>query len=116
MESLLGTSLGVYIGLVVLFMGFAAYMTGQAVAVTWRPYWQAIAYSCLLACAARFLVYALFDGDLLSPGIVIDIAVMVAISLLAYRIQSVSKLVSQYPWLYKRQGLWNYQEIPSTDE
>jgi len=116
MESLHGTSLAVYIGLVVIFMGFAAYMTGQAVAVTWRPYRQAIGYGCLLGCAARFLVYALFDGDLLSPGIVVDIAVMIAIALLAYRIHSVAKRVSQYPWLYQRRGLWNYRKIPSIDE
>ena len=34
---LLGNSLGVYLGLTVGLMGFAAYMTGQATAQTWKP-------------------------------------------------------------------------------
>jgi hypothetical protein len=37
MESLLGTTLPVFIGMTVFVMGFAAFMTGQALANTWQP-------------------------------------------------------------------------------
>lgn len=115
MATLLGTSGNVYLGLVIFFMGFAAYMTGQAVASTWRPRWQVFAYGVLLGLAARFLLFALFQGALLSPGILVDIAVMILFGLFAYRVTHVSCMVSQYPWQYQRQGLWNYREKPSID-
>ena len=92
----------------VVIMGGAGYMTGQAVASTWRPMWQAIAYSVLLGAADRFLVFALFEGALMSvPGLILDTAVIMAICLIGYRITRVSKFVGQYPWLYERAGLFN---------
>ena len=115
MESFLGTSLPVFIGLTVIFMGFAAFMTGQAVAGTWRPVGQVYAYCFLLGLATRFLTYALFQGQLLSlTGLIADVVVLTAIGLLAYRVTHVAKMVSQYPWLYRRRGLWGYEEIPSS--
>ena len=111
MASLLGTSLGVFIGLTVIIMGGAAFMTGQAIAGTWRPPWQVLAYCCLLGLAARFLTYALFQGQLLSlTGVIADIVVLTAIGLLAYRLTHVHKMINQYPWLYERQGFWSYRE------
>ena len=92
----------------VVMMGGAGYMTGQAVASTWRPYWQAVAYSLLLGVADRFLVFALFGGELLSVyGFVLDTAVIMAICLVGYRITRVSKIADQYPWLYERSGYFN---------
>ena len=115
MESLLGTSLPVYIGLVVIFMGGAAFMTGQAIANTWRSRSQVFAYGMLLGLGARFLVFALFEGRLLSlTGFVVDVVVLTSIALFAYRITHVSRMVNQYPWLYERRGLWDYRERSST--
>ncbi|MDX1375729.1 MAG: hypothetical protein R3357_09220 [Burkholderiales bacterium] len=115
MEALTGTSLGVFIGVTLGVMGFAAYMTGQAVANTWKPAWHAIAYALLLGCVDRFLVYALFDGALLSlSGYVLDTAVLVAIALLAFRVAQVRKMVQQYPWLYARSGPFSWRDkLPS---
>lgn len=110
MESFLGTSLEVYIGVSVVVMGAAAYMTGQAVANTWRPLWQVFLYSLLLGLGSRFLIYALFAGRLLSlTGFVADVLVLTIIGLLAYRVTHVAKMVRQYPWLYERVGLWRYR-------
>jgi hypothetical protein len=111
MEALLGTTLPVFIGLTVILVGGAAVLTGQAVAATWRPAWQVV-LSCIgLGLADRFLVYALFDGELLSlTGFLIDTAVLTVIGLVAYRLTRVKKMVSQYPWKYERGGLWNYRE------
>jgi hypothetical protein len=105
MAALLGNGLGVYLGLTVCLMGFAAFMTGQAIAVTWKPAWHVLAYAPLLGFADRFLAFALFDGSLLSPAAyLIDTATLVAIALLAWRLGRARKMVSQYPWLYERAG------------
>jgi hypothetical protein len=111
METLYGGSLGVFIGVTLGVMGFAAYMTGQAVANTWKPVWHGVAYALLLGLVDRFLIYALFDGELLSPvGYVVDAAMLVAIALLAFRIAQVRKMVQQYPWLYARTGPFSWRE------
>jgi hypothetical protein len=114
LESLLGTSLQVYVGLTVIFMGVVAYLTGQAIANTWRPLWQVFPSCFLLGLTARFLIYALFQGSLLSPGIVVDVTVLTISGLIAYRFTQVTKMVSQYPWLYERCGWWRYAEKPSS--
>ena len=110
MEILLGTTLDVWIGITLVLTGGASYMTGQAIARTWRPLWQVLAYSLLLAIVSRFFVYALFDGYmLLVSGYLIDLAVLLAIGLFAFRINRVKMMVNQYPWLYTRSGLFGYR-------
>lgn len=92
----------------VVIMGGAGFLTGQAIASTWRPVWQAMAYSVLLGAADRFFVFALFEGTLLSvPGFILDTAVITTICLIGYRVTRVSKIVDQYPWLYERAGVFN---------
>lgn len=111
MEDILGTSFGVFFGLTVVIMGFAAYMTGQALGNSWKPVWQAVVYSILLGFADRFLTFALFDGVLLSPtGYLVDTAVLMAIALLAFRLSRVRLMVSQYPWLYERVGPFGWRD------
>ena len=48
MTALLGTSVAVFIGLHVILLGGAGFMTGNAVASTWRPAWQVVFYGLLL--------------------------------------------------------------------
>jgi len=100
----------VFVGVTVLVMGFAAYMTGQALANTWKPVWQPVIYSFLLGCVDRFLVFALFEGELLSiRDYVVDTLVLIAIALLAFRITRAKRMVSQYPWLYQRHGPFGWK-------
>jgi hypothetical protein len=113
MQSLLGTSLGVFIGLTVIIIGGAAIMTGRALADGWKPPWQVVAACFGLALADRFLVYALFQGQLLSlSGFIIDFAVLTGLGLIAHRLTMVHKMIAQYPWRYERQSLWTYRERP----
>ncbi len=112
MEALLGTSLGVFIGLTVIIVGFAAWMTGQALALTWKPFWHALIYCVLLGFADRFLTFGLFGGELLSlSGYLIDTAVLSAIALVGFRFNRARALVRQYPWLYRRSGLFSVEAI-----
>jgi len=110
MASLLGNSFAVYFGLTLCLMGFAAFMTGHALAVTWKPAWHALVYASLLGLADRFLAYALFEASLLSASAyLIDTASLAAIALFAWRLGRARKMVAQYPWLYERAGLLSWR-------
>lgn len=110
MDAILGTSLGVFIGITAIFIGFAAWMTGQAIAGTWRPYWQLVLYSFLLGFAARFLIYGLYDGELWHlSGYLLNVATLLIIGTVAYLLTRARKMVGQYPWLYERAGIFSWK-------
>ncbi len=114
MPAIVGTPFAVFIWLTVVIMGGAGYLTGQAFAASWRPAWRVLLACLLLGAVDRFLNFALFGGDLLSvAGYVADTAVIATAGLIAYRLTLVAKMVSQYPWLYERAGLWRYRERPA---
>ena len=111
MEALLGETLPVFIGITVVLVGFAAFMTGQALASTWRPLRQVVFYSLLLGFVDRFLTWALFQGEsLLLSGYLIDTAVIFTIALLAFRLTLARRMTTQYPWLYERAGIFSWRE------
>jgi hypothetical protein len=112
MEPLLGTTLGVFVGITGVLTGFCAFMTGQAIADTWRPYWQVVFYCALLGAVARFLIYGLFDGALFSPsGYLIGAGLLILIGSFAFMATRARKMVCQYPWLYRRSGLFSWQPL-----
>lgn len=98
----------------VVMFGFAAWMSGRAVAQTWRPGWQVVPYAFLLACADRFLAWALFGAPLLAPvGFAIGWALLAAIALVAWRLASVRLQLRQYPWLFERSGVFSLRRRPA---
>ena len=95
----------VFLIFTVLIAGGAAFLIGQAIAATWRPIWQCVSYGILLGLAERFMVFALFEGELLSfTAYIVDTFVLVAIALLSFRNTYVQKMVQQYPWQFEKQG------------
>jgi len=111
MVEALGTSWPVFIGITVILMGFASFMTGQGLAGTWRPMRQCVPYAILLGGADRFLTWGLYQGELfLFTGYVIDTLVILAIMVLAYRFTQARKMVAQYPWVYERSGPFGWRE------
>jgi ABC-type uncharacterized transport system permease subunit len=111
MEQFIGNTLGVFLGITVIIMGFAAFMTGQAIAGAWHPPWQAALYCILLTFADRFLIFALFEGELSSlGGFFVDAVVLIAIGLLAYRLTLARRMVAQYPWIYERAGIFGWRD------
>lgn len=108
---LFGEDISVFIGITLVLFGGTAFMTGQALAQTWRPIWQCIPYALLLGVADRFLCFALFQAPLGSlPLYVLDTALLMATALFAYRATRAYKMVTQYPWLYERAGLLSWRE------
>ena len=115
MVTVLGTTLPVFFGLTVVLFGLAAFLTGQALAGAWRPAWFVLPCTTALTAANRFLDYALFGGWLDSlSGYLVDWLVVLGICGLAYRITLAEKMVSQYPWLYRRNGLFAWRTIDRT--
>jgi len=110
MQALLGNSGSVFLGLTVCVMGFAAFMTGRAMALDWKPASHAAVYAALIGLADRFLAFALFGGHLLSlPAYLVDAVALVAIALAAHRLTRARKMVEQYPWLYERAGPFGWR-------
>ena len=94
-----------------ILVGFAAFMTGQALANTWRPAWQMVVYGLMLGLADRFLIWGLFGGDGLSvAGYVVDTAYLITVGLAAYRLTRARRMVTQYPWLYERAGPFGWRD------
>lgn len=111
MSEILGESIGVFLGLTVVLVGGCAFLTGQAIANTWRSFWQILPYSLLLAATNRFLAFALFGETLLAVvPFLVSWAVVFGLGMLGYRITLADLMVHQYPWLYERQGLLGWRE------
>ena len=105
MSAVLGTEPLPFIGMTVILFGLAAAATGRALATQWRPAWQIIPATLLLAVADRFLHYALFAAPLDSlSGALVAAAVLGLILTVAFRHARSRKMVRQYPWLYEPNG------------
>jgi len=115
MIPILDTHLGGTIIVTIVTMGFAAWSTGRAIAITWRPFWHAVVYPFLLGFVDRGLNRAFADGELWSlTGYLADTTFILAISLFAYRLAQTRKLTLQYPWLYERTSplSWRLRQAP----
>lgn len=100
----------------VLLMGGAAWKTGEALANRWRPWTMLFGYVLLLGVADRFLIYALYFGDLWSPvGYLVDTAILMTIAAGAFRMTTARNMVKQYPWLYVRTGIMGWREAAPQD-
>lgn len=95
----------------VIIAGGAAWLSGRALALGWRPYWQVVFYMVLLAAALRFFHWSLFNGALLSLHFyLVDYAVLLALASLGYRVTRTSQMVRQYRWLYERTSPVSWRE------
>jgi hypothetical protein len=98
-------SVGVFILVSLVMGGGAAWLSGRAIAATWRPWWQIGVYMLILAAAVRFIHYALFEGTLLSLHYyVVDGAICMLFGLLGFRATRVRQMVTRYGFLNVRSG------------
>jgi hypothetical protein len=100
----------------VVIGGGIAFLTGRALARSWKPYGFLVFYILLLGLAVRFMHWGLFmdatfeswrdmQGSLLSLQFyLVDSAVLMAMAALGYRLQRVQQMTTQYRWIYERTG------------
>ena len=104
-------SLWLFLLITVIMGGWAAWMTGRAMALTWRPFGQLVAYLLILAGAVRFFHFALFEGTLLSLHYyLVDAVVILIIGSLGFRYNRARQMTTQYRWLYERTGPFSWRE------
>jgi small-conductance mechanosensitive channel len=98
-------SFGVFLLVTIILGGGAAVLAGRAIAQTWRPWWQIVAYMLILGAAVRFIHFALFGGTLLSLHYyVVDSAICMAFGLIGFQAARAGQMVSQYRWINQPNG------------
>lgn len=103
-------SVWVFLLLTVILGGSGAWMTGRAIAATWRPWWHAAIYALLLALAVRFFHYALFQGSFDSKYYyAVDALVCLTLALTAFRLTRVNQMISQYAWINEKNGPFGWR-------
>lgn len=94
-----------FIFITVILGGLGAFLTGRAIALTWRPEWTLLWFTLLLTSAIRFIHFALFEGTLLMLHyFIVDFVVLLAITYAGYRIIRTNQMVTQYSWVYEKAG------------
>ena len=89
----------VFLLVTVIMGGTTAFVTGKAIAETWRPFWQVLLYAALIGFAARFIHFALFEEVFISPrNYVVDVACLLAAGVAGYLLARRRQMAMQYGW------------------
>ena len=87
----------IFLLVTVIMGGSTAYVSGKAIAETWRPAWHAIAYVLIIGLAVRFVHFALFHEVLVSGrNYLIDCAVLLIAAVIGYRLARSRQMAQQY--------------------
>jgi hypothetical protein len=90
----------VFLLITIIMGGAASFMTGRAIAQTWRPLWHIPFYAFAIACTVRFFHYALFEEQMMSAkNLIVDFVVMLAAAACGYRLHRTYQMARQYGWL-----------------
>jgi hypothetical protein len=85
--------------------GAGAWLTGRAIAHTWRPWWIAALWMGPLAAAVRFLQAALFNGRPTAPlEAIVALVVLMLIAAAGHRRTRARQMSSRYDWLFAAAG------------
>ena len=107
---LAGNGFWVFLLVTVTMGGLAAFLSGRALAQTWRPFWMVPLYMLGIAGGVRFMHHALFGGPLLSlQNFAIDLIVALAAASAGYRLVRAGQMAAQYGWLFERTGPFGWR-------
>ena len=96
-------SLGAFLLVTIAIGGGSAWMTGRATALTWDTTVKLVIYVLLLACATRFIHFALFQGSLFTLHyFVVDLLWLLAVALVARQVTRSGQMASQYGFEFRR--------------
>jgi hypothetical protein len=108
-------SFGVFLLVTIFLGGGAAWLSGRAIAGTWRPWWQVAFYMLLVGVVVRFIHFALFDGTLVSPHYyAVDALFCLLFGFLGFRLTRVRQMITQYSWINERKGRFSWARRPDT--
>ena len=100
-------SFGVFVLVSIVLGGGAAWLSGRAIAGTWRPWWQVPLYMLVLGLAVRFIHFALFGGTFLSLHFyAVDAIICIIFGFLSFRLTRVRQMITRYRWINVRKGLF----------
>lgn len=101
---------GEFLLVTVALGGLGAWMTGRAVALTWRSKLALVRYCILLAMSVRFIHYALFQGTLISPWyFLVDLIVLLMIAFAGMQMTRSAQMAGQYSFEYERIGRFGWK-------
>jgi hypothetical protein len=98
-------SFGVFVLVTLILGGGAATLAGRAIAGTWRPWWQVVAYGFVLGGAVRFkpgcvCVYMFLSAQ----DSVVDLIIFIHSRFLGLSAARASQMITQYGWLNESEG------------
>ena len=101
---------GEFLFVTVALGGLGAWLTGRAVAITWRSKLALVRYVVLLTMAVRFIHYALFQGTLTSPWyFTVDLIVLLIIAFAGMQMTRSAQMAGQYGFEYERIGRFGWK-------
>ena len=96
-------SFGVFLLVTLVLGGGTAWLSGRAIAQTWRPWWSVAAYMLVLGAVIRFFHFALFGGTLLSPHFyTVDTGIALLFGMAGFRVTRARQMARQYGVLGRR--------------
>jgi hypothetical protein len=91
-----------FVMVTIILGGCASWLTGRAIAITWRPRWMLLPAALGLGAAIRFVHFALFDESLASLSLVgIDAATAFLFALAGYYMTRSRQMDRQYGFLHR---------------
>lgn len=79
--------------------GAAAFVSGKALAETWRGWWQVPVYMVILSAAVRFIHFAMFEEKLLAPAAYLtDLAYLCVLAAAGFVVARRRQMRDQYGW------------------
>jgi hypothetical protein len=94
----------------VVMGGWLAWMTGRAVAITWKPIVQLVIYTLVLGLVVRFIHFALFEATLLTLHYyLVDTVILLGFAYAGWRYNRARQMTTQYRWLFERSGPFGWK-------
>jgi NO-binding membrane sensor protein with MHYT domain len=90
----------VFILVTIVLGGGAGWLTGRAIAHTWRPWWKVLLATLLLGVAVRFIHFALFEATFFSLHYyIVDTLFALMFATAGYRVTRSRQMAQQYGFL-----------------
>jgi len=93
-------SLGTFLLVTIIMGGAAGWLSGRAIAITWRPRWFLAPAALAVGAGIRFIHFALFDATFLSlQYYAVDTIIIFAAAFAGYRVARDRQMARQYGFL-----------------